>query len=201
MDPFRLGFFTWTKELREEIAKRKKLDESIKGDGDEPMDERHDSEEEEEEEEECDLEEYKPVKEEDTTRSTNRISIDNRLMAKYPPIIRMVFAAGSQSPHVKIPGPSPRKSPRTKTGNFVSYDFWFAGSTAKTFGCINEEQQSSYQAILSPPQTKTAYDSGYKPNIANATSLTRMMNPGAHTDPAHWNLLKMLSQPHDPQLI
>ena len=59
------------------------------------------------------------------------------------PVIRMVFALGSDECGITFP--SQEKS--GLGGRFTSYDVWCAGLSPSTFACIGKDQ-SSYQALL-----------------------------------------------------
>ena len=59
------------------------------------------------------------------------------------PVIRMVFALGSDDPDVSFP--AQEKSPLAS--RFSSYDIWCEGLSPRTFPCVGEDL-SSYQALL-----------------------------------------------------
>ncbi len=59
------------------------------------------------------------------------------------PVIRMVFALGSDKCGITFPS----QEKCGLGGRFTSYDVWCAGLSPSTFACIGEDE-SSYQAVL-----------------------------------------------------
>jgi len=63
------------------------------------------------------------------------------------PVIRMVFALGSDASGVTFPAAQEKSD---LAGSFTSYDVWLAGLSPGTFACIGDDNLSAYRAVLGP---------------------------------------------------
>ncbi|KAI0260882.1 hypothetical protein BC834DRAFT_898710 [Gloeopeniophorella convolvens] len=101
------------------------------------------------------------------------------------PILRMVFALGSNKSAVRFRNPPSRRSPRRTPDQFTTYDIWCAGAFPGTFPVIRNSDQRHYKTILE--MQGIAYDPYTAGIPADAPvggiqeerpDLRRMMNPG-----------------------
>ena len=105
------------------------------------------------------------------------------------PIIRMVFALGSESHAVKYDG-SGRRTPQT--GEFTSYDIWCAGTLSKTFPIMGDDQQAYIELVDRTRFRDQEYAMGKIQNLtypeeveAKKVALLRNCNPLLETGAEH----------------
>jgi hypothetical protein len=94
------------------------------------------------------------------------------------PLIKIVFALAAKISSLKIV----RRPPSVKY-NAVVYEIWCAGISQEILGCVEIEQETTWEALV---QASYGWKAIYEGTTTEQQQM-RLMNPGAARNLSHWN--------------